>query len=268
MKSDREFYAGVDMGSVNIKAVIVNDQRIVSSCILASGGNYTGVAKDALNRVLSQVGITYFQLAGIVVTGMGSERAPFVASRFSDITCQAIGCHCLFPSARTVIDIGGQFTKATRISARGHVRDFLTSEKCATGSGRFLQVIARILQIGLEDIGALSLESHNPVKFSTNCAVFAESEAISRLAEGALPRDILAGVHRPMASKVSILLKRLKLDPDVVLTGGAAPDTGLIAAIKAAVGLEVIVPDVARFTAAFGAACLAENQLGIPDAID
>ena len=152
-----------------------------------------------------------------MVTGLGSESLPFTARQISDISCQAMGCHCLFPSARTVIDIGGQFTKVVRITPQGRIADFLMSEKCATGSGRFLQVIARILQVRLEDIGPLSLRSQKPVEFSTNCAVFAESETISRIAEGARAEDILAGVHRAMAAKVAMLVKRVKMEPDVVL---------------------------------------------------
>jgi hypothetical protein len=150
-----------------------------------------------------------------VVTGLGNESPPFPARLISDISCQAMGCHRLFPQARTVIDIGVQFTKVVKITPQGKIADFLMSEKCATGSGRFLQVIARILQVRLEDIGPLSLQSQKPVEFSTNCAVFAESETISRIAEGTRAEDILAGVHRAMAAKVAMLVKRVKMEPDV-----------------------------------------------------
>ena len=266
MSKDKKYYAGVDMGSVSIKAVVVNDHRIVASYLVASGGNYRDVAQNVLDGVLSRIGINYDQIAGIVVTGLGAESFPFAVRQASDISCQAVGCHRLFPSARTVIDIGGQFTKVAKISPQGRVMDFLMSEKCAAGSGRFLQVIARILNIGFDDIGPLSLQSKNPVEFSTNCAVFAESETVSRIAEGALPGDILAGVHRSMASKVSMIVKRLKWEPDVVLTGGTAADSGLIEAINAALGAKVLVPEEPRITAAFGAACQAEGILGMPDA--
>ena len=134
------------------------------------------------------------------------------------------------------------------------------SEKCATGSGRFLQVISRILQVPLDEIGPLSLQSEKPVEFSTNCAVFAESETISRIAEGAKPADILAGVHRAMAAKVGMLVKRLKLEPDVVLTGGGGEDAGLVGAIGDALKLTIRVPEKPRLTAAFGAALLASEE--------
>lgn len=259
MTITEKYYAGVDIGSVSIKAVLVNDQRIIASEMVASGGNYRVAAQKVLEGALAQGGIDFERVSGIVVTGLGAESAPFPARQISDISCQAMGCARLFPSARTVIDIGGQFTKAARITPRGRVADFLMSEKCATGSGRFLQVIARILHIGLDEIGPLSLSSQNPVEFSTNCAVFAESETVSRIAEGARAADILAGVHRAMASKVAMLVKRVKMEPAVVLTGGGGADAGLVKAISNALGIEILVPEQPRLTAAFGAACLAEE---------
>ncbi len=260
MSNSNKFFAGLDMGSVSIKAALISEKQLVATSLIASGGNYKNGAKKVLNDVLTHAGISLEQLSGMVVTGLGAESSPFTARQVSDISCQAKGCHCLFPSARMVIDIGGQFTKAARITPEGRIADFLMSEKCATGSGRFLQVISRILHVPLDEIGPLSLQSENPVEFSTNCAVFAESETISRIAEGADPADILAGVHRAMASKVSMLVKRLKLTPDVVLTGGGGEDAGLVQAIGDALGTKIWVPDHPRLTAAFGAACLAEEN--------
>jgi len=259
MTDHPKYYAGVDVGSVSIKAVLIGADRIMASEMMASGGNYRDAAQKVLEGVLSKAGVAADRLSGIVVTGLGAESVPFAARQVSDISCQTMGCHCLFPSARTVIDIGGQFTKAAKISPQGRVADFLMSEKCATGSGRFLQVIARILQVSLEEIGPLSLKSRNPVEFSTNCAVFAESETVSRIAEGARAEDILAGVHRAMASKVAMLLKRLKIEPDVVLTGGGGQDEGLVLAVSDALGVKVLVPEQPRLSAAFGAACLAKG---------
>lgn len=260
MKTDQTFFAGLDIGSVSIKAALVSQQTLIASSIRPSGGTYRETAREVMDTVLSETGIEKNQVAGIIVTGMGAERVPFDAPAVSDISCQAAGCHRLFPSAGTVIDIGGQFTKVARITPKGQIADFLMSEKCATGSGRFLQVISRILQVRFEEIGPLSLTAQNPVNFSTNCAVFAESETVSRIAEGAKPADILAGVHRAMASKVAMLVKRVKMESDVVLTGGGGVDEGLAAAIGDALGTQVFVPENPRMTAAFGAACLAEKR--------
>ncbi len=257
--SELKIYAGIDIGSVSIKAALVSAGKVLSSALIPSGGNYRDGAQRILETVLSEAGIDRERLAGIVATGVGADSVPFEARRISDLSCQAMGCIRLFPAARTVIDIGGQFTKVALMTSGGRITDFLVSEKCATGSGRFLQVIARILGIRLEEIGPLSLRSRTPVEFSTNCAVFAESETISRLAEGARPEDILAGVHRAMASKVSMLVRRVRMAPEVVLTGGGGEDAGLIAAVNQALGLGVRVPENPRLTAATGAAYLAEE---------
>jgi predicted CoA-substrate-specific enzyme activase len=257
MNASTRFYAGLDMGSVSIKAVIIANGQMVASGLIPSGGQYKAAAARLMEEVLAKAAVALEDLSGLVVTGLGAQSAPFEAPQVSDISCHARGCHMLFPSARTLIDIGGQFTKTAKITAQGGIADFLMSEKCATGSGRFLQVISRILRIPLEEIGPLSLQSQSPVEFSTNCAVFAESETVSRIAEGALPADILAGVHRAMAAKVKMLVKRVKLEADVVLTGGGGEDAGLAQAIGQALGLEIRVPQTPRLTAAFGAACLA-----------
>jgi len=255
-----KYYAGLDMGSVSIKAAIVGGQGMMASGLIPSGGNYKNVARKVMDHALAQASLSFDDLSGLVITGLGAAGAPFAGRQVSDISCQARGCHCLFPSARTIIDIGGQFTKVAKISPEGRIADFLMSEKCATGSGRFLQVIARILSVPLDEIGPLSLQSEKPVEFSTNCAVFAESETISRIAEGAKPADILAGVHRAMAAKVSMLVKRLKLTPDIVLTDGGGEDRGLAQAIGDALKAGILVPDFPRLTAAFGAACLAREE--------
>ncbi|MDA8138610.1 MAG: acyl-CoA dehydratase activase [Desulfobacteraceae bacterium] len=257
MTGIHHYYAGLDMGSVSVKAVIICDGRMVCFGLIPSGGQYKTAATKTMEEVLGKAAIAMEDLSGLVITGLGEQSAPFEAPRISDISCHARGCHALFPSARTMIDIGGQFTKAARITPQGTIADFLMSEKCATGSGRFLQVISRILRIPIEEIGPLSMQSQNPVEFSTNCAVFAESETISRIAEGAQPADILAGVHRAMAAKVKMLAKRVKLEPEVVLTGGGGEDAGLVEAVGNALGQKILVPETPRLTAAYGAACLA-----------
>jgi predicted CoA-substrate-specific enzyme activase len=264
VKANPRYYAGLDMGSVSIKAALIRDNRVVASGLIASGGQYKAAAESVMSEVLSKAAIALEDLAGLVITGLGAQSAPFDGRQVSDISCHAKGCHALFPSARTMIDIGGQFTKVAKITAQGGIADFLMSEKCATGSGRFLQVISRILRIPIEAIGPLSLQAQHPVEFSTNCAVFAESETISRIAEGAQPADILAGVHRAMAAKVKMLVKRVKLEADTVLTGGGGQDAGLVQAVANLLGHKILVPEHPRLTAAYGAACLAAEQSGAP----
>jgi len=163
-------------------------------------------------------------------------------------------------TARTAIDIGGQFTRVLKLDNRGRATAFLLSEKCAAGSGRFLQVIARVLQIDLKDIGELSLKSRNRVDFNTGCAVFAESEAVSRIAEGAAKEDILAGLHRALAAKVQTMVERIGIEPDCALVGGGAKDIGLVKSIEESLDCSLLVPEEPQIVAAVGAASMAGEQ--------
>jgi len=187
---------------------------------------------------------------------MGAEGCALQGQKYSDVAGNARGISVLEPTIRTVIDLGSQFTRVLTTRG-GQVEDFVMSEKCATGSGRFLQIMARILQMPITEMGPLSLAAHHPVDFSTSCAVFAESEAISRLAEGTSPADILAGVHRAMASKVVMLVGRLKWHPPVALVGGGGNDVGLVKAIEDALETTIHVPPFPQTVAALGVAWLA-----------
>jgi predicted CoA-substrate-specific enzyme activase len=161
---------------------------------------------------------------------------------------------------RTAVDIGGQFSKVFRVDERGRVTAFLQSEKCAAGSGRFLQVIAHVLKVGLEEIGPLSLKSKNRVNFNTGCAVFAETEAVSRVAEGEAVEDILAGVHYALAAKVQNLVERMGIEMDCALIGGGAKDIGLVRSIEEVLGVGLLVPGEPQLIAALGAALIAGEK--------
>jgi predicted CoA-substrate-specific enzyme activase len=195
-----------------------------------------------------------------VATGYGAANASLADEVVSDLSCQGRGVAYLFPSARTVIDVGGQFTRVFRVNEKGKVTAFVQSEKCAAGSGRFLQVIARVLQVDLEDIGELSLKSKNKVDFNTGCAVFAESEAVSRVAEGAKKEDILAGLHRTLAAKIQSMVERVGLEPDCVVVGGGAKDIGLVKSLEKSLGCRLLLPEEPQIVAAVGAALLAEEK--------
>ena len=162
-------------------------------------------------RAIEKARISDADISTTVATGYGAAAVDFADRTVADISCHAAGIYHLFPSVRTVVDIGSQFCRAIKLDDDGRVTNFVQNEKCAGGSGKFLQVIARILHMNVEDIGALSLQSTNPVEFTTGCAVFAESEAVSRIAEGASPADILAGVHKAMSAKIVNLTIRLGL---------------------------------------------------------
>ncbi len=254
------YAAGIDIGSAFSKAVIVAQGEIVSYHIMPSGGNYKLTADEVIKQALAKAKLSLKDIAYTVATGYGADNVSFAQQVVTDISCQGRGISHLFPSVRTVIDIGGQFTKVFKVDERGRATAFLLSEKCAAGSGRFLQVIAKVLQVNLEDIGELSLKSQKKVDFNTGCAVFAESEAISRIAEGASKEDILAGLHRTLAAKIQTMVQRLGIEPDCVVVGGGAKDVGLVKAIWEDIGRSLFVPEEPQLVAALGAALLAEEK--------
>jgi predicted CoA-substrate-specific enzyme activase len=252
------YFLGIDVGSSFVKAVVLDGEFIMSYAIQPSGGSFAEAARKVSRSAIEKASITMDSFAARIATGYGAGTVDFADRSIADITCHAAGICRLFPSARTIMDIGSQFCRAIKLDSNGRVSNFVQNEKCAGGSGKFLQVIARILHMKVEDIGALSLESKNPVKFTTGCAVFAESEAVSRIAEGASPADILAGVHTAMSAKIVNLGVRLGLVQDCVVTGGGAKDIGLVRTLESELGIRVLIPEEPQITAALGAALLAQ----------
>jgi len=251
---------GIDIGSAFSKAVIMAKSEIISYHVMPSGGDYKLTAEQVAGEALTKAKLSLKDIDYAVATGYGAANVSFSNQVVTDISCQGRGICYLFPSARTVIDIGGQFTRVFRVDDRGRATAFLLSEKCAAGSGRFLQVIARVLQIDLEDIGELSLSSQNRVDFNTGCAVFAESEAISRIAEGTAKEDILAGLHRTLAAKIQTMVARLGLEPDCAVVGGGAKDIGLVKSIEESLACSLLVPEEPQIVAALGAALVAGEK--------
>ncbi|HEY54762.1 MAG TPA: 2-hydroxyglutaryl-CoA dehydratase [Dehalococcoidia bacterium] len=254
------YVSGIDIGSAFSKAVVMAEGQIIAYHIMPSGGDYKRTAKEVAEKALVKAKLSLKDLAFTVATGYGAANVSFSNQEAADISCQGRGATYLFPSARTVIDIGGQFTKVFKVNERGKTTAFLLSEKCAAGSGRFLQVIARVLQIDLEDIGELSLKSKNRVDFNTGCAVFAESEAVSRIAEGASKEDILAGLHRTLAAKIQTMVERLGLEPDCAVVGGGAKDIGLVKSLEERLGCKLLLPEEPQIVAALGAALIAGEK--------
>jgi predicted CoA-substrate-specific enzyme activase len=255
---------GIDIGSAFSKAVVCADGVIKGYAVAPSGGNYRETAEGIRAEALGRIGLTPGDLSFTVATGYGSAAVEFSNQTVTDISCQAKGIHRLFPNVRTVIDIGGQFSKVIKVDEDGRATNFILNEKCAAGSGKFLQVIARLLHMEISDIGPFSLKSQKPVEFNTGCAVFAESEAVSRIAEGALMEDILAGVHKAMASKIVNLVERTGPVGICVVTGGGAKDIGLVKAIESELGIILLVPEEPQIIAAHGAALLAAERASSP----
>ena len=256
-----DYFLGVDIGSGFSKAIVLADGTAIAHALVPSAGNYRQAAEKVMADALWKANLSSDRVSYTVATGYGASCLSCSNEVLTDISCQAKGISHLFPSVRTVIDIGAQFTKVIKLDDAGRVTGFILNEKCAGGSGRFLQIIARVLQIDLDEIGELSLKSQNPVDFNTGCAVFAESEAVSRIAEGVPKEDILSGVHKAMASKIINLVERIGPEKDCALTGGGAKDFGLVKTLEKSLGMGLSVPEKPQISAALGAAMVAKENL-------
>ena len=254
------WFLGVDIGSGTSKGVITRDGKLLAYHLLPSGSNYRVAAQKLREELLAKAGLCPEDIAYTIVTGYGAGNVPFSAYEVADLRCCARGINAISPSVRTVIDVGEQSSQVIRLSEQGQVTDFIVSEKCAAGSGRFLNIIANVLRIDLKDIGPLSLKSRNPVTFTTGCAVFGESEAISRVAEGFSKEDILAGVHKALAEKISALIDRVGLEEQCAISGGGGLNVGLIKSVEEKLGVQLLVPPQPQIITALGAAIMAEES--------
>lgn len=250
---------GMDMGSARLKAMTLREGAIVSALEWSSGGNFAVTAEKARDSLLSKAGLCTDEIDYIMAAGYGSAAIGFSQGKKTDLACHCAGIHALLPSVRTIMDVGDLSSKVFQVDQDGNLQNFLISGKCAGGSGKVLPVIARVLQLKIGEIGALSLTSRNRVDFNTGCLVFAESEAISRVAEGVAREDLLAGIHRALAAQLKSLCERIGMEPPLGLVGGGARDIGLVKALSEATGMEIQVPPDPHMTAALGAALLADQ---------
>ena len=248
------YFAGVDIGSTMTKVVIM-DEEVIASVIGPTGPEHRRLANRVMEDALRQIDVPFDQIAYVVATGYGRINVPFADKQITEITCHAKGVNRLFPTVRTAIDIGGQDAKGIKIVS-GKVVGFVMNDKCAAGTGRFMEVMADVLDLELDQMGELSMKSKNKVKISSTCTVFAEQEVISRIADGILLEDILAGLHDAIASRVYRMAQRLKIERDVVVTGGVAKNQGVVKALEDYLGFSVLVPEEPLLTGAIGAALM------------
>lgn len=253
---------GIDIGSTASKAVIMQDGKDIIAESVVSVGTGTRGPKEVFQNVLNQADVTVDQIDRILATGygrMGFERA---AREVSEISCHARGVHYLVPTAGTIIDIGGQDAKAIRVDSNGSLDDFIMNDKCAAGTGRFLEVMSRVLDIRVEDMGEVSRHSTKELSISSTCAVFAESEVISRMSNNETVEDIAAGIHRSVAKKTASLVTRMgPIRKDVVMSGGVAHNSGVVKALEDILKCSIIVPDKCQLAGAIGAAIIAYEDL-------
>jgi predicted CoA-substrate-specific enzyme activase len=253
-------FAGIDIGSTMTKVVLVNlHGQMVSSVKGPTGPEHRQLADEVFRKTMEQARLELKEIAYVVATGYGRVNVPFADRQITELTCHARGVSSLFPGVRTAIDIGGQDAKCMKIR-EGKLQEFLMNDKCAAGTGRFLEMIAETLEIELEDLGRISLKASLRVPMSNLCTIFVQQEVISALSEGKAVEDILAGLHEALASRVAALAKRLKVEPEVVFTGGVAKNAGIVKALEENLRCQVRVPEDPLLTGALGAALLAAEH--------
>jgi len=253
-------WCGIDIGASTAKAVIL-DGDILSKVIIPSGFDTKKTADDVFNKVLQVANITENDIEYTVATGYGRIMVPMASKTVTEITCHARGASFLDSMVRTVIDIGGQDSKGIALE-NGKVQDFVMNDKCAAGTGRFLEVMANALEVELEELGALSLESQEKVSISSTCTVFAESEVISYKNQGKKKEDIIAGVHEAIASRIYAMVNQIPVRDKIMITGGVALNKGVVQALEMKIGKSVVVPEDPQIVGALGAALRArENNM-------
>jgi predicted CoA-substrate-specific enzyme activase len=252
------YAAGIDVGSTQTKGIILDENRqIVARALTMTGANVTRAGDNCFKEALKVADIPREQVAYVVGTGYGRYKVTFGDAQITEISCHARGACNLFPNTRTVIDMGGQDAKGIRVGPDGDVKDFVMNDKCAAGTGRFLGSAAEALLLNLDDIGPLSLKAKNPVRLTTVCTVYVESDIMSYLAQNKKVEDILGGVHSAIAARTVSLIRRVGIEPEVTFTGGVSRNIGMVQALEEKLGMKVNVSPDSHYVGALGAAIFA-----------
>lgn len=256
-----KIYAGVDIGSLACKAVLIDEQGVMKgSSIVLTGAMPQRAGKAALRGALDEAGLQESDITYLVSTGYGRHRLERANEEVTEITCHATAAHDVNPEVKILIDIGGQDSKLIRLDEGGQVGKFLMNDKCAAGTGRFLEVMARALEVDLDQMGPLSLEAHKELKISSMCTVFAESEVISLVAQEHDVRDILWGLHLSVARRVGAMARGIGVRPPVMMSGGVAKNVGMLRALEQTLGTPLLVPPEPQLMGALGAASIARER--------
>ncbi|NLC11498.1 MAG: 2-hydroxyglutaryl-CoA dehydratase [Firmicutes bacterium] len=256
--------AGIDVGSLSAEAVVYSPERgIITYSIVPTGANSRRAAERALSEALAKNGnsLKFGDLDYIVATGYGRISVDFANKAVTEITCHAKGASFLRPGVKTVIDIGGQDSKVITLDGRGKVTDFVMNDKCAAGTGRFLEVMASALEVNLTDLASLSRKAAESVPISSMCTVFAESEVVSLIAEGTPPENIIRGLHDSIAKRVAGMAGRLNIGEPFAMTGGVAKNAGVVDSLKKILKADIFVPPEPQIAGALGAALLASEMI-------
>lgn len=260
--------AGVDVGSTQTKAVVVGPgHTVVGRALVPTGAQIVKAAERAFEEALRAAGLPRSAVGKVCGTGYGRFKVTFGDFQSTEITCHARGAHHVFPATRTVVDMGGQDTKAVRVGPSGEVVDFVMNDKCAAGTGRFLSAAADVTGLTLDQLGPVALGGKEGVRLTSVCAVFVESDIMSYLAQGKAVPDVLAGVHRAIAARTASLVRRVGIESEVTFTGGVARNPAMVRALEQVLGTSINVSEASHFCGALGAALLAleraEAELGV-----
>ncbi|MGB7788621.1 acyl-CoA dehydratase activase [Methanoregula sp.] len=250
----------MDIGSLTTKSVIMDEGRVIGSRILQTGIFPEKSGMEALQKALDSIGLDQKDIRYTIATGYGRISAKYADDTATEITCHTKGVFHLNPSARTIIDMGGQDCKVIRLDESGNVTDFVMNDKCAAGTGRFLEVIASVFKVSLDDLGPMALEGNESVPISSTCTVFAESEVISLMARGEKPENILRGIHNAISNRVAGMAFRVGVEKDIFFSGGVAKNAGMKVALEDAFHESIVIPEFdPQLVGALGAAVLARN---------
>ena len=252
-------YAGIDIGSLSSEALLLGENGVLTYSIMNTGAHPQRAAQRCMQEVLTKAGLDEKAVSVVVATGYGRIRVPFATKQVTEITCHAKGAYFLFPGTRTVIDIGGQDSKVITLNDRGGIADFMMNDKCAAGTGRFLEVMAAALETDLLDMGRRSLEAKKGVSISSMCTVFAESEVVSLIAEGYKKGEIIRGLHEAISRRIVSMAKRLRVRKEITFCGGVAKNQGIAETLKGFFGMQINIPEEPQIVGALGAALCAKE---------
>ena len=253
--------AGIDIGSLSAKAVIMENGKIRAWSIIRTRPDSSDSAVTVMDSTLEKCGLSLKDIAYVVSTGYGRVNVPFSQATITEISCHAKGTNWFFPEVRTILDMGGQDCKAIRCDENGRVIDFAMNDKCAAGTGRYLERVAATLGLGLEQIGPLSLETvEGPLSISSTCAVFAQNDIIKLMREGRQVNDILAGATDAIVDRISALLERVGVEEDLCISGGVAKNIGVVKRLEEKLGLKARIAPEPQVVGAIGAALFARDR--------
>lgn len=253
--------AGIDTGTQSVKVIILKDEEILSSARTLSGFDPNNAAEKALNEALEQANLSLSDIAHITATGSGMEMAPHYNSTVSMMGADAKAGVYLFSKARTIIDVGAEEARAVKCDEKGIMMDFVVNERCAAGAGAFIEAMARALEVKLEDMGPLSLKAERASSINASCVIFGESDVVTLIHRQESKPEIARAIFDAMADRVSSMVHRLGVNPDVVLVGGVAKDVGFVASLKRKLSADVLIPEYPEYAGALGAALIAVNRV-------